>query len=52
MNTKVAFNTTTTHHHSKLFDQFQTQYKVETWYATKSNQTKLKFDEKNLKRIS
>ena len=37
MNTQVAFNTTTTHH-GKLFDQFQTL--VETRYTTKSSQTK------------
>ena len=32
MNTKVAFNT----HHTELFDQFQTQQKVETWHTPRS----------------
>ena len=41
------------HPPDKLFDQFQTKYKVETWYTTKSNQTKPKFEEKkSLKKIS
>ena len=34
VNTKIGLHTTTTHHHNKLFDQFQATERNGVWYIT------------------